>query len=227
MPGSDSETNEKAPKQLPLSEEEIATLETYLEQWDSTAGKERQAVWRDATNEARPKAPSMDAELLRSRKLVSASGHSRWQRPHRVHVKVYRKWLQNHGETKKAKPPITLGRRWTYRSVVESLRKKELLKTIEDKTGVKAGEHGMMNHYSKYLTEMVESLTPKEVEEATQMAIEWNKQGVPAEVQSDIARRKSDDILQYVAKEMFKRAGMRLFMLSAWKNEKGKLMVSR
>jgi hypothetical protein len=30
-----------------------------------------------------------------------------------------------------------------------------------------------------------------------------------------------------MAKEMFKRAGMWLFMLSAWKNEKGKLMVSR
>ncbi|KAG2740186.1 hypothetical protein P692DRAFT_201811105 [Suillus brevipes Sb2] len=43
----------------------------------------------------------MDAELLRSRKLV------------------YHKWLQNHGETKKAKPPIILGRRWTYRLVVE------------------------------------------------------------------------------------------------------------
>lgn len=142
-------------------------------------------------------------------------------------VQVYHKWLQNHGETKNSKPPITIGRRWTFRSVVESLRKKELLKKIEDETGVKAGEHGMMNHYSKYLTEMVESLTEKEIEEATEMAVQWNKQGVPPEVQADIARRKSDDILLYVAKEMFKRAGMRLFMLSAWKNEKGKLMVSR
>ncbi|KAG2744598.1 hypothetical protein P692DRAFT_20703094, partial [Suillus brevipes Sb2] len=84
----------------------------------------------------------------------------------------------------------------------------------------------MMNHYSKYLTEMVESLTGKEIEEATEMAVQWNKQGVPPEVQAYIARRKSDNILLYVAKEMFKRAGMQLFMLSAWKNEKGKLMVS-
>jgi hypothetical protein len=86
-------------------------------------------------------------------------------------VQVYHKWLQNHGETKNSKPPITIGRRWTFRSVVESLRKKELLKKIEDETGVKAGEHGMMNHYSKYLTEMVESLTEKEIEEATEMAV--------------------------------------------------------
>lgn len=72
--------------------------------------------------------------------------------------------------------------------MVESLRKKELLKTIEDKTGVKPREHGMMNHYSKYLTEMVESLTKKEVEEATEMAIKWNKQGISPKVQADIAQ---------------------------------------
>ncbi|KAG1837173.1 hypothetical protein DFJ58DRAFT_734525 [Suillus subalutaceus] len=132
----------------------------------------------------------MKPELLRSRK------------------KVYRKWLQNHGGKRKGKPPINLGQKWTYWSVVESLRKRELLKTI------------------KYLMEMVNSLTEKEVEEATEMAAEWNKQGVPLELQTDIARRKGEDILWYVAKEMFKKARMRLFMMSAWKNEQGKLMVS-
>ncbi|KAG1768247.1 hypothetical protein EV702DRAFT_1203331 [Suillus placidus] len=39
------------------------------------------------------------------------------------------------------------------------------------------------------------------------MAAEWNKQGVPTE-------------------EMFKKAGVWLFMMLAWKNEEGKLMVS-
>ncbi|KAG1766641.1 hypothetical protein EDD22DRAFT_950409 [Suillus occidentalis] len=73
---------------------------------------------------------------------------------------------------------------------------------------------------------MVSSLTKDEVEEATQMAAQWNKHGIPAEVQADVARRKSKDILQYVATEMFKKARMRLFMMSAWKNEEGKLMVS-
>lgn len=59
------------------------------------------------------------------------------------------------------------------------------------------------------------------------MALKWNKHGVPPEVQVDIATRKGDDILLYAAKEMFRRAGIRLFMLSVWKNEKEKLMVSR
>ncbi|KAG1849739.1 hypothetical protein F4604DRAFT_1934766 [Suillus subluteus] len=208
MTGNDSQSDEEAPKHLPLNEEEVAVLEGYLKQWKSTSGAERNVVWEDATKEARVKAPAMKPELLRSQK------------------NVYRKWLQNHGEKKEGKPPINLGRKWMYRSVVESLRKRELLKKIEVKTGAKPREPEMMTHYAKYLTEMVNSLTKKEVEEATKMAAEWNKQGVPPELQADMARRKGEDILRYVAKEMFKKARMRLFMMSAWKNEEGKLMVS-
>ncbi|KAG2337827.1 hypothetical protein BDR05DRAFT_1004702 [Suillus weaverae] len=185
MEGSNSEPDDEAPKQLPLTEEEVAVLEAYLEQWDSTSGKERNVLWGDATKEAWLQAPPMDATLLKSQKM-----------------------------------------KWMYWSVIESLRKKELLKKIEDETGVKPREQGMMNHYSKYLTEMVESLTEEEVKEATETAMRWNKQGVPPEVQANIVRWKSNNILLYVAKEMFTRAGMRLFMLSAWKTEKGKLMVS-
>ncbi|KAG1856167.1 hypothetical protein F4604DRAFT_1932033 [Suillus subluteus] len=208
MTGNDLQSDEEAPKHLPLNEEEVAVLEGYLEQWKSTSGAERNVVWEDATKEARVKAPAMKAESLRSRK------------------NVYRKWLQNHGGKKEVKPPINLGQKWTYRSVVESLRKRELLKKIEAETGAKPGEPEMMNHYAKYLTDMVNSLTEKEIEEATEMAAEWNKQGVPPELQADIARQKGEDILWYVAKEIFKKAGMQLFMMSAWKNEEGKLMVS-
>ncbi|KAG1777148.1 hypothetical protein EV702DRAFT_1045540 [Suillus placidus] len=136
-------------------------------------------------------------------------------------------WGDNHGEKKDPKPPIKLSRKWTYRMVVESLRKRELLKKIKDETGANPGEPEMMHHYAKYLMEMVNSLTKKEVKEAAQMAAKWNQQGIPTEVQADMARQKSKDILLYVAQEMFKKAGMRLFMMSAWKNEEGKLMVSR
>ncbi|KAG0699573.1 hypothetical protein DFH29DRAFT_1001911 [Suillus ampliporus] len=209
MAGNNSEADEETPKQLPLSEGEVAVLESYLKQWDSMLGQERNMVWEDATMEAQLKAPAMDAKLLRSQKML------------------YRKWLQNHrGKKKDAKAPINLGRKWTYWLVVESLRKKELLKKIEDETGVKPGKTEMMNHYTCYLAKMVNSLIKKEVEEATEMAAEWNKQGVPPEVQADMAKQKSDDILQYVASEMFKKAGMQLFILSAWKNEEGKLLVS-
>ncbi|KAG0692325.1 hypothetical protein DFH29DRAFT_1008868 [Suillus ampliporus] len=205
MAGNNSEADEETPKQLSLSEGEVAVLESYLEQWDSMSGQERNVVWEDATTEARLKASAMDVKLLRSTENGCRTTERRRRTP---------------------KLPINLGRKWTYWSVVESLRKKELLKKIEDETGVKPSETEMKNHYTCYLAKMVNSLTEKEVEEATEMAAEWNKQGVPPEVQADMAKRKSNNILWYVASEMFKKAGMWLFMLSAWKNEEGKLLVS-
>ncbi|KAG0691963.1 hypothetical protein DFH29DRAFT_1009697 [Suillus ampliporus] len=70
MAGNNSEADEETPKQLPLSEGEVAVLESYLEQWDSMSGQERNVVWEDTTMEAQLKAPAMDAKLLRSRKTV-------------------------------------------------------------------------------------------------------------------------------------------------------------
>ncbi|KAG2336363.1 hypothetical protein BDR05DRAFT_1005933 [Suillus weaverae] len=77
---------------------------------------------------------------------------------------LFPSWLQNHGGKKDPKPPIKLGQKWTYRTVVESLRKRELLKKIEDETGTKPKEPEMMHHYAKCLMEMVNSLTEKKVE---------------------------------------------------------------
>ncbi|KAG1904982.1 uncharacterized protein F5891DRAFT_1183640 [Suillus fuscotomentosus] len=171
MSGNTSELEEEAHKYLPLNREEVAVLESHLEQWDNTSGKDRNKVWKDTTTEARLKAPKMNPAKLRSTK------------------------------PKDMKAPINHGRKWTYRTVVGALWKKEILKKIEDETGVKAGEKDMMKYYSKYLADMVNSLTEIEVEEATEKSVEWNKQGVPPD------------------------AGMRLFILSAWKGEEGKLMV--
>ncbi|KAG1831097.1 hypothetical protein EV424DRAFT_1343221 [Suillus variegatus] len=96
-----------------------------------------------------------------------------------VSMQVYRKWLQNHGEKKDTRAPINLGR-----------KKKELLKQIEDETGVKPREKEIMKYYSKYLAEMVNSLTETEVEEASEMAMQWNKMGVPLEFKLTQPNRK-------------------------------------
>ncbi|KAG2115303.1 uncharacterized protein F5147DRAFT_649680 [Suillus discolor] len=174
--GSNLESDEEPLKQVPLNEEEVAVLESYLEQWDLASSQERNVIWKDATTEARLKAPKMDKNLLRSRKMV------------------YRKWLQNHRE-----------------------KKKDTTSFYQSREEVDV----------PYLMDMVNSLTEKEIEDATVMARQWNMQGVPLDVQADTARWNSEDLLQYVASKMFKKAGMWLFILSAWKDEEGKLMVSR
>ncbi|KAG1859865.1 hypothetical protein C8R48DRAFT_605537, partial [Suillus tomentosus] len=86
-----------------------------------------------------------------------------------------RNWFRNHGSRKQDhKPPINMGRRWTYCWVIDTLRKQELLKKIQDDMGVKPGSTKMIQHYSKYLSALIESLTEEEIQEAVKTAEEWN-----------------------------------------------------
>ena len=66
-----ADSDNEAPKQLPLNEEEVAILEDYLDQWNSTLGQERVVMWGDVTREARLKVPEMNAKMLKAYKNVS------------------------------------------------------------------------------------------------------------------------------------------------------------
>ncbi|KAG1784526.1 uncharacterized protein HD556DRAFT_1451682 [Suillus plorans] len=209
MPDRGSNQAKDANIQPPLTPEERVILQSYVEQWESASGEDRNQVWKDATLEARLKAPTKDKQLLEKQK------------------KVYQNWFRNHrGRKQDQKPPINMGRRWTYRWVVDTLRKRELLNKIQDDTGVKPGSMEMIQHYSKYLSALIESLTEEEIQEAVKTAEEWNSQGVPPEVQIDIAKKKSESMVHHFASKMYKRAGMRVFVLAARKTEEGKLLVT-
>ncbi|KAG2054017.1 hypothetical protein BDR06DRAFT_1008198 [Suillus hirtellus] len=58
------------------------------------------------------------------------------------------------------------------------------------------------------------------------MAELWNHQGVLDDVKADIARKKGDDMIHHFTTEMWNHVGMRVFIVSAWKNEEGKIHVA-
>ncbi|KAG2052606.1 hypothetical protein BDR06DRAFT_1009454 [Suillus hirtellus] len=182
---SDSESN----KQPPANEEEVAVLQSYLEQWRSAAPSEHKNILRAATMEARTKALVMSIVLSKARKVT------------------YETWFQNHAKAKKqGKPPIKMGQKWTERSVIDMLWEKELLKKIEDETGAKPGTKEMINHYMVHLNRLMASLSPEDLKEAKETANEWNSEGVPD--------------------NMWNCAGIRVFVLSAWKDGESKVQVS-
>ncbi|KAG1873305.1 hypothetical protein C8R48DRAFT_769738 [Suillus tomentosus] len=209
MSDSDSDSDSESSKQPQLNEDEVKVLRSYLEQWDTAEPSERKKITKAASTEARTKAPVMSIRLLKERKAA------------------YETWFRNHGSKRKPKkPPIKIGQKWTERSVIDTLRKKELLKKIQDETGAKPGTKDMINHYTNQLNELMASLSPEELEEAKETAHAWNNQGVPADVKADIARKKGDNMIHHFASEMWNRAGMRVFVVSAWKNVEGKINVS-
>ncbi|KAG2060994.1 hypothetical protein BDR06DRAFT_1002186 [Suillus hirtellus] len=120
-----------------------------------------------------------------------------------------------------------MGQKWTERSIIDTLRKKELLKKIKDETGAKPGTKEMMNHYTVHLNWLMASLSPEDLQEAKETADEWNSQGVPDDVKVEIVRKKGNDMIRHFSSEMWNCTGMRVFILSAWKDGESKVQVAR
>ncbi|KAG2047685.1 hypothetical protein BDR06DRAFT_1013628 [Suillus hirtellus] len=197
---SDSESN----KQPPANEEEVAALQSYLEQWHSASTLECKNILKAATIEAQTKAPVMSIVLFKAH-MVPQPCQSE--------------------ETRET--PDQDGAEWTKRSIIDTLWKKELLKKIEDETGAKPGTKEMMNHYTVHLNQLMASLSPEDLQEAKQTADEWNSQGVLDDVKVEITRKKGDNMIQHFSSEMWNHAGMRVFVLSAWKDGESKVQVAR
>ncbi|KAG2341718.1 hypothetical protein BDR05DRAFT_1001557 [Suillus weaverae] len=202
MSNHDSASELDSNKQPPVIEDEAAVLQSYLEQWSLADAAEQRNVLRTAAAEARMKAPLMSVLLYKAQK------------------ETYEKWFHNHCKKKTlGKPPIKMGQKWTEGSIIDKLQKKELLTKIKNDTGTKPGSKEMMYHYTTQLNQLMASLLQEELEEAKEMAKEWNAKGVPAEIKVEIACKKGEDMIRHFASEMWNQAGMQVFILLAWKDE--------
>ncbi|KAG1880187.1 hypothetical protein F4604DRAFT_1679281 [Suillus subluteus] len=189
---------------VPLDKAEVTVLRAHLEDWKSVKGKERARVLITIHKEASLQAPTKDKAILKARK------------------KTYKEWLQNHSHWKpSSKPLIKYGRTWTARKVLVHTHKA----LIQEETGEMAGSGEMISKWPKAAKTVINQLSAEEKEEAQAMADKWNNEAAPPKVQAHVAKTKGADMIEHFATEMFKKAGMRVFVLSAWKDGKGKLML--
>ncbi|KAG1894986.1 uncharacterized protein F5891DRAFT_984571 [Suillus fuscotomentosus] len=196
-------------KQMSLNENEQLALQSHLEQWNSCKGGERHAVLNTAVKEARLLAPKMDKDALKHRKYI------------------YKQWFYNHGQRKQRikRHLIKYGQKWTVQEIIKQERKAEVKSIIEEQTGVKPGEKGMMKHYQRIVTEIMQGLTSDELQEAEATALAWSQEGPPADIQANITKTKGESLIKHFAKEMYRQAGMRLFVISAWKAPDGMISM--
>ncbi|KAG1794023.1 hypothetical protein EV424DRAFT_1548131 [Suillus variegatus] len=83
-----------------------------------------------------------------------------------------------------------------------------------------AGSEEMISKWPRAAKSVINGLLAEEREQVAAMAERWNNQAAPPEVQAELA-----EMIEHFATEMFKQAGMRVCVLSAWNNSKGKLML--
>ena len=207
-------------KQKALSEDELLALRSHLEDWNRTAGRERRQILKAAIAEALLLAPRMESHLKKLRKDVSISQSI----PSAIDSlgKTYKQWFYNHGQRKRTpKELIKYGKKWTWRKVIEVQKKDQILQH----TGAKPGEKKMIGNYQHAMKIVLDGLTQEEKDAAKETAKEWAKAAPPPEVQAKTAKSKADSMIRQFATQMYKEAGMRVFILSAWKDGDGKLMI--
>ncbi|KAG2112260.1 uncharacterized protein F5147DRAFT_650907 [Suillus discolor] len=183
-------------KKVCLQKAEVLVLRAHLEDWKSVKGKERSRVLLAIYKEASLQAPTKEKALLKARR------------------KIYKQWLQNQSRRRgAAKPLIKYGCHWTARQVLIHTHKA----SIRQEMGEMAGSEGMITRWLKAAKTVINRLSAEEREEAEAMAEKWNNEAV--------AESKGADMIEHFATEMFKKAGMRVCILSGWKDSQGKLML--
>ncbi|KAG2094198.1 uncharacterized protein F5147DRAFT_779049 [Suillus discolor] len=171
MPRSNSSVDSpKKTKQKKLTEEEVLVLKSHLEEWKEAAANDRKKILKAIIKEAKVHAPAMDDQSLKNRKYM------------------YWDWLYNQRPEKtREKKASKLGQKWTSRSVIEQLRKEEII----EKTGAMPESKKFIERYQTTLTAVMASLSKEELEEAQNTAIEWSAKAPPAAVQADFAKKKA------------------------------------
>ncbi|KAG2127670.1 hypothetical protein DEU56DRAFT_758557 [Suillus clintonianus] len=112
---------------------------------------------------------------------------------------MYQDWLYNRRPEKTRKKKT---------SKFEQLRKEDIIK----KTGAMPGSKKFIERYQTTLTAVMDS--------------RLRSSGLPRLLQADFAKKKAPGMMKDLATKLWKQAGMRIFILSAWKTEEDEVRIN-
>ncbi|KAG1751480.1 uncharacterized protein EDB91DRAFT_1078257 [Suillus paluster] len=119
---------------------------------------------------------------------------------------------------------IKYGRKWTPKMVIYQQNRDDVLKRIKEEYEVKLGGQDMFKHYQATIQKVIEELLDDELEKAKETAEEWSHSIPPPEIQVQVAGKNGPAYMEHFSNEMWRQCGMRVFVLSAWKNEQGQVL---
>ncbi|KAG2146455.1 uncharacterized protein EDB93DRAFT_1104434 [Suillus bovinus] len=112
-------------------------------------------------------------------------------------------------------------RKQMYKTWLFNNKKK---KERKDMIKAKPGDPGMFKHYQAAMKRVMAELSDDELEKAKETAEEWSNNCPPPKIQAQVACKKGPAYMEHFSKEMWRQCGMRVFVLSAWKNEQGEVL---
>ncbi|KAG1722446.1 uncharacterized protein EDB91DRAFT_1088135 [Suillus paluster] len=195
-----------------LTEQEILELKNYLPEW--TAAKQHEKTRNIHSHSLSSKVVFSEARpwIMEKEEAGDAS------------MQIYKTWLFNNKKKKETKDMIKYGRKWTPRMVVYQQNRDDVLKKIEAEYGVKPGAPDMFKYYQATIQKAMEELSDEELEKAKEKANKWSNNIPPPEIQVQVTSKKGPAYMEHFSNEMWRQCGMRVFVLSTWKNEQGQVL---
>ncbi|KAI6002175.1 hypothetical protein F5J12DRAFT_783942 [Pisolithus orientalis] len=145
-----------------------------------------------------------------------------------IHVKyilqAIKNWMYDNSRSWAQKALVKYGSKWMALKVIKLQHKKDIQQVLV-KARIHPGMSVMIKHYQPAIQKVVQSLAKAELDQAAHLAKEWNEGKLPPEAQAEAATSKGRKYAKQFAYDMWKQCGMRVVIMSAWKDKEGKVMV--
>ncbi|KAG2057443.1 hypothetical protein BDR06DRAFT_1005078 [Suillus hirtellus] len=105
-------------------------------------------------------------------------------------------------------------------------KRKSYKKEILEKTGARPGGKEVIKHYQGAVNAIMAGLSEEQLDEENMTAIEWSSSAPPTDVQAEFAQKKAPGMMKDLATQLWRQAGMRIFILSAWKTKEGEVRIN-
>ncbi|KAI6141476.1 hypothetical protein BKA82DRAFT_125401, partial [Pisolithus tinctorius] len=201
-----TETAKSVPGKLRLDELQI--LQDSLKDWKEADTNKRASLMEGMRN----KIKRLDAN--------KSLKQNEWNRKQTA----IKNWMYNNSWSQAQKGLVKYGSKWTALKVIKLQHKKDIQQVLV-KARIQPGTSAMIKHYQPAIQQVVQSLTKAELDRAAHLAKEWNERKLPPEAQAEATTSKGRKYAKQFAYDMWKQCGMRVVIMSAWKDKDGEVMV--
>ncbi|KAN0088248.1 hypothetical protein V8E55_005305 [Tylopilus felleus] len=121
------------------------------------------------------------------------------------------------------KQAFQLGQQWSAWTVIAETQITNLTRIRNEM----AGRSNDIKFYQLALNQLMKGIMAEDLKKAEWTAVEWNLRSSPEEAQARFANKNVPKFIQQFAEQMWRKGGIRLAILSGWKNQDGEIFSQK
>ncbi|KAI0939441.1 hypothetical protein AcV5_000863 [Taiwanofungus camphoratus] len=144
-----------------------------------------------------------------------------------ISMQALKKYARNKQEKKAERKEFDPKSSYTWRSVVVTHGKEELMHRMAILTGgAKPGSPQWITHYQTMKAQLCAAVSEEQKAAYVREAEIWNTEGAPADVQMARVEKHGEKAVKEFAQYVFKMMGMRVYVLGAYRGKNAKIYTT-